>query len=211
MKLQLALDGVTLSESLILLDKVRDSIDIIETGTSFIMREGLKAVSEIKRCFPHFEILADLKIMDDGYFKSEKAFSAGADYVTVLGVSDPLTVKGCLDAASQFGKKVVANLMCVRDLPARIIQLERQGVHVLSVHTGIDQQATGREPIEDLQLLLAHTSKAEISVAGGINSRRVWKYIDLRPEIIIVGSALINHPDPTEEAALIKQQMREVR
>ncbi|MCP6167354.1 orotidine 5'-phosphate decarboxylase, partial [Klebsiella pneumoniae] len=76
MKLQLALDGLGLSESLILLDKVKDSIDIIEIGTSFIIREGLRAVSEIKRCFPHFEILADLKIMDDGYFKAGKAYRA---------------------------------------------------------------------------------------------------------------------------------------
>ncbi|MGJ3658612.1 3-hexulose-6-phosphate synthase [Klebsiella pneumoniae] len=211
MKLQLALDGLGLSESLILLDKVKDSIDIIEIGTSFIIREGLRAVSEIKRCFPHFEILADLKIMDDGYFKAGKAYRAGADYVTVLGVTDPLTIKGCLDIAGQLGKKVVANLMCVNDLPTRITELENMGVHVLSVHTGVDQQAVGREPIEDLQLLVAHMKRAEIAVAGGINSRRVWKYIDLRPEIIIVGAGLIHHPAPADEAAAIKQQMREAR
>ncbi|VTO12876.1 putative hexulose 6 phosphate synthase [Klebsiella variicola] len=50
-------------------------------------------------------MLADLKIMDAGYYESEMAFKAGADYATVLGVTDILTVKGCVDIANKMGQK----------------------------------------------------------------------------------------------------------
>lgn len=208
MKLQLALDEMPLSEALLFLEKVKESVDIVEVGTPFIIHEGLKAVTEIKRCFPQLEVLADLKIMDAGYYESEMAFKAGADYATVLGVTDILTVKGCVDIANKMGKKVVVDMICVPNMPERIRQLEEVNAHILSVHTGADQQAAGREPIEDLRVMVEHTRKAGISVAGGINSTSVAKYVALNPDIIIVGSGITHNSDPAKEAAAIKAAMR---
>lgn len=79
---------------------------------------------------------------------------------------------------------------------------------ILSVHTGADQQAAGREPIEDLRVMVEHTREAGISVAGGINSKSVAKYVALNPDIIIVGSGITHNPDPAKEAAAIKAAMR---
>lgn len=208
MKLQLALDEMLLSEALLFLDKVKDSVDIVEIGTPFVIREGLKAVTEIKHCFPQLEVLADLKIMDAGYYESELAFKAGADYVTVLGVTDILTVNGCIDIANKMGKKVVVDMICVPDIPKRIRQLEEVNAHILSVHTGADQQAAGREPIQDLEVMVKYTRNAGISVAGGIKSTTVEKYVKLKPDIIIVGSGITNNSDPAKEAAAIKAIMR---
>ncbi|EFR1520130.1 3-hexulose-6-phosphate synthase [Salmonella enterica] len=167
-----------------------------------------QAVTEIKRCFPQLEVLADLKIMDAGYYESEMAFKAGADYATVLGVTDILAVKGCVDIANKMGKKVVVDMICVPNMPERIRQLEEVKAHILSVHTGADQQTAGREPIEDLRVMVEHTREAGISVAGGINSKSVAKYVALNPDIIIVGSGITHNPDPAKEAAAIKAAMR---
>ncbi|MFT3099188.1 orotidine 5'-phosphate decarboxylase / HUMPS family protein, partial [Klebsiella pneumoniae] len=41
MKLQLALDELTLPEALAFIDKVVDDVDIIEVGTPFLIREGV--------------------------------------------------------------------------------------------------------------------------------------------------------------------------
>jgi 3-hexulose-6-phosphate synthase len=208
MKLQLALDEMSLSESLLFLDKVKKSVDIVEIGTPFVIREGLKAITEIKHCFPQLEVLADLKIMDAGYYESELAFNAGADYVTVLGVTDILTIKGCIEIANKLGKKVVVDMICVPDIPERIRQLEAVHAHILSVHTGADQQAAGREPIEDLRIMVEHTRSSGVSVAGGINSTSVAKYVALNPDIIIVGSGITRNADPEKEVAAIKLTMR---
>lgn len=208
MKLQLALDELSLQEALNLVGKVREYIDIIEIGTPFIIAEGMKGVREFKEHFPEKEILADEKIMDGGYFESELAFKAGAEYVTALGVTDDLTIKACIKAAEKFNKQLVVDMICVEDLPTRIQQLESLGAHVLAVHTGADQQAAGRQPIEDLRVMKKYAKNAQIAVAGGINSETIHQYVELEPSIIIVGTGITRANDPAIEARLIKEAMR---
>ncbi|UWM63515.1 3-hexulose-6-phosphate synthase [Enterobacter sp. CP102] len=207
MKLQLALDDLDLVKALRMIEQVHDSIDIIEVGTPFVIDEGMRAVREIKRFFPEKEVLADLKIMDAGYYEAELAFEAGAEYATVLGVTDVLTVKGCVEVAEKYNRKIVVDMICVEDMPGRIAQMEATGAHILAVHTGADQQAAGREPIDDLRVMAQHVKTAQMSVAGGISSRTAQKYVDLKPAILIVGTGITHQKDPRAEAAAIKQIM----
>lgn len=61
MKLQLALDDLTLEKALELTEKVQDYIDIIEIGTPFVYQEGMRAVEAFRERFPKKEVLADMK------------------------------------------------------------------------------------------------------------------------------------------------------
>ena len=65
-ELQLALDFISIEDSIELLKEVGDSIDIVEIGTPFIVKDGMRAVREVRKAFPNLKILADLKIMDAG-------------------------------------------------------------------------------------------------------------------------------------------------
>ena len=103
MKLQLALDDITLEDAVELLDKVHPYVDIIEVGSPFIIEEGMRPVRIFKEKYPDCEILADTKIMDAGEYEAEETFKAGADYCTVLGVTDTLTIEGCVKAAKEYG------------------------------------------------------------------------------------------------------------
>ena len=87
MKLQLALDTLSLKQCLDLVEKVKDTVDIVEIGTPVLLEYGLWAVREMKGRFPDLEVLADAKIMDAGEYEASQCFEAGADYVTVLGAS----------------------------------------------------------------------------------------------------------------------------
>ena len=107
MKLQIALDEVTIEQGLLLCEQVREQIDIIEIGTPVLVREGLHAVRAFREHFPEKEILADAKIMDAGEWEAKMCFEAGADYVTVLAVTDLLTIKECVKTAKEFGKQIV--------------------------------------------------------------------------------------------------------
>ena len=207
MKLQLALDDLNLEEALALTEKVREYIDIIEIGTPFVYQEGMNAVKIFKERFPEKEVLADMKIMDAGYYESEEALKVGADYITVLGVTDNLTIKGCIEAAKHYGKEVVVDMICVPDLPKRIRELEDLGAHGLAVHVGTDQQAAGRKPIDDLRVMAEHCRSAKISVAGGIKPETVPEYAALKPEVLIVGSGITHAADPKEAARQIKESM----
>ncbi|GMA08819.1 3-hexulose-6-phosphate synthase [Tetragenococcus halophilus subsp. flandriensis] len=209
MKLQLALDEHKLEDAIAFVENVADYVDIIEIGTPFVIDSGMEGVRRFKERFPDKEILSDEKIMDGGYYESQLGFEAGAEYVTVLGVTDLLTIKNCLNAAKDFNKKIVVDMICVEDIPTKIQEVEELGVHVLAVHTGADQQAAGHTPLDDLKMMTQHTKKAQIAVAGGINSNTIKEYVKLNPDIIIVGSGITRSEDPSKEIKLIKEAMEE--
>ena len=208
MKLQLALDDLSLEAAIALVARVREHIDIIEAGTPLIYGYGMEAVRALKARFPEKQVLADMKIMDSGAWETEEAMTAGADYVTVLGVSEDATVRNCLETAGRYGREVVVDMLCVPDLPGRIRELEALGVQGLAVYTGVDQQAAGRTPLDDLRRMTACAKKAKISVAGGIRPETVAEYAAYRPEVVIVGGGILHAPDPVAAAAAIARQLR---
>ena len=208
MKLQLALDVFNLEDALSLTWQVRDYIDIIEIGTPFIMESGMNAVRRFRETFPEKEILADTKIMDAGELEAGSAFRAGADYVTVLGVTDFATIKACVAASKRCGKKVCADMICVADLPRKISELEELGVQGIAVHTGVDQQKKGRTPLDDLWTMKKYAKRAEISVAGGIKYQTVSLYAEQKPGVLIVGGAIAEAADPVAEAKRIYEKIQ---
>ena len=205
-KLQIALDDITLN-GLQLTDRIKNSIDIVEIGTPFVMEYGMEAVRAFRDRFPDLEILCDGKIMDAGGYEAEQMFKAGADYVTVLAVTDDLTIAEVVSAAKRYGKKVMADMICVSDLKSRIERLEELGVDVIAVHTGVDQQAAGRTPLDDLKEIRSCVKHAGIAVAGGINAATLQDYLAYRPEIVIVGSGITHAKDPVKEAKILAEQI----
>lgn len=205
MKLQLALDVLTLQDALSLARSVKDCVDRFEVGTPFLLEYGMEAVRRFRAAFPEKEILADTKIMDAGALEAESAFRAGADFVTVLAVTDRATTTACVEAARRAGGQVVADLICVEDLPGEAAALEAIGVHGLAVHVGVDQQARGRTSLGDLQAIRHCVRRAEVSVAGGISRSTLPDYCALRPDVLIVGGAIASASDPAGEARAIRQ------
>lgn len=208
MKLQFALDDISIDEAMALLDRVHPFIDIVEVGTPFLLEEGLRPVRAFRARYPALPVLADVKIMDAGYYEARQAFAAGAAYVTVLGVTDLLTVKGCLEVAAEFGGTVVADMICVEDLPKRVRQLEDVGMKALAVHTGVDQQAAGHTPADDLASMKQSSRQSELFVAGGITPATLSQYIDLGADVAIVGSGIRHAADPVAAAAELARLAR---
>lgn len=209
MKLQVALDDITLEEALALVDKIQHSVDIIEIGTPMVIAYGMRAVREMKKRFPKLEILADLKIMDAGYYEAEEALQAGADYITVLGVTDNRTIQGCVEAAKAYHGQVVVDMICVPKLAKRIETMEALGVDYVSVHVGVDQQAAGRTPLDDLTIMKRCVKTAKVSVAGGISPKTIHTYVNLKPDVVIVGSGITHADDPIAAASAIHKVMME--
>lgn len=199
-KLQLALDDISLEDALSLLQELQEDVDIVEVGTPFMIRYGMKAVRTIRKAFPKMYILCDGKIMDAGAYEAEEMLQAGADCITVLAVTDDSTIRACVKTAEKYHADVMADMLCVQDLASRAKELEQLGVGIIAVHTGVDQQAQGRTPITDLKELKQAVSSARLAVAGGIKLDTVDAYLDLNPDIIIVGSGILREKDPCKAA-----------
>lgn len=207
MKLQLALDVLPLEAAVALTRAAEEWVDRIELGTPFLLEYGMEAVRRFRAEFPHKELLADTKIMDAGRLEAESAFQAGADLVTVLAVTDLATVRACVEAAEARGRQVVADMICVSDLARRAQALEALGVHGIAVHTGVDQQAQGRTPLLDLEVLRGAVRRAELSAAGGITRNTLSRYCALGADVLIVGGAVASAQDPAFEVWAIRQEM----
>src|SRR2546430_12934105 len=150
--LQVALDHMHRKRALLAAkEAVEGGADWREAGTPLIKSEGMEVVRELKKSFPGKTIVADLKTMDNGAFETEIAAKAGADVITVMGVTDDATILEAVKAARRYGAKIMVDLMRGPDEAARAKQRETPGGDYLDSHVSIDAQMIAHTPVQALQ------------------------------------------------------------
>ncbi|AQQ52028.1 3-hexulose-6-phosphate synthase [Planococcus lenghuensis] len=209
MKLQLALDLVNIPEAVELVREVAEHIDIVELGTPVINREGLKAVTELKNAFPDLTILADVKIMDAAGYEVAQASAAGADIVTILAQAEDASIKGAVEEAKKQGKKILVDMIAVKDIKTRAAEIDALGADYICVHTGYDLQAEGKDSFEDLRTIKGVVKNAKTAIAGGIKLETLPEVIEAQPDLVIVGGGITSKENKEEAAAQIRQLINE--
>ncbi|MFK9116972.1 3-hexulose-6-phosphate synthase [Peribacillus castrilensis] len=209
MELQLALDLVNIQEGIELVKQVEDYVDIVEIGTPVVINEGLRAVKEMKEAFPSLKVLADLKIMDAAGYEVMKASEAGADIITILGAAEDMSIKGAVEEARKQGKKILVDMIAVKNLETRAKEVDAFGVDYICVHTGYDLQAVGKNSFEDLQTIKRVVKNAKTAVAGGIKLDTLPEVIKAQPDLVIVGGGITGHADIKGTAAQIQKLVKQ--
>lgn len=207
-RLQLALDG-DLASALDILSAVHPYIDIAEVGTPLVFREGMRAVRRIRDWYPQLTLVADLKIMDAGEAEADIAFSAGADIVTAMAVAADATIAGALDSARAHGKRLMVDMMQVAKPPARALELQSLGCDLLCLHTAHDEQALLGSPFAQLAELRGALPTADLAIAGGVKLGALEQILPLKPQMIIVGSAITAAADPRASAIAFHERIRQ--
>ncbi len=206
---QIALDFVNLNRALKVAEAATaGGADWLEAGTPLIKSEGLDCLRALRKKFPQKTVVADMKIMDVGRIESESAFKAGANVVCVLGVADDSTVRECVEAAKNYGGKVMVDLLGVSDPTRRAREVEKMGIDYIGMHTSIDEQMRGKDPFSQLREVSRKVS-VPVAVAGGINSETAAKAIDAGASVVIVGGAVIKAKDPREATRVIKEAIKD--
>jgi 3-hexulose-6-phosphate synthase / 6-phospho-3-hexuloisomerase len=206
--LQVALDEMNLERALqIAREAVEGGADWIEAGTPLIKSEGMEAVRELRKAFPHHEIVADMKTMDTGAYETEMACKAGASVVMILAAADDGTIAEAVRAARKYGAKLSVDLLGVADPVRRAKECAALGVDLINMHVGIDQQMKGRSPLDVLRTV-AEAVSVPIQAAGGLNSETVAEAARAGASVLIVGGAIIKAKRPADAARTIKQAMR---
>ncbi len=200
---QMALDSLDFDGTVALATKVAPHVDILEIGTPCIKHNGIKLLEVLRAKFPNNKILVDLKTMDAGFYEAEPFYKAGADICTVLGTADIGTIKGVIDVANKYGKKAQVDLINVADKKTRTQEVAKLGAHIIGVHTGLDQQAAGQTPFNDLAMVAGLGLGVEISVAGGVKAGTTQQVKDAGATIIVAGAAIYGAADPAAAAAEI--------
>jgi 3-hexulose-6-phosphate synthase len=203
MKLQVAMDVLTVEAALELAGKVAEYVDIIELGTPLVKNAGLSAVTAIKTAHPDKIVFADLKTMDAGELEAEIAFSAGADLVSVLGGADDSTIAGAVKAAKAHNKGIVVDLIGVADKVTRAKEARALGAKFIEFLAGLVEQA---KPGYNLEVLLNAGEEARVpfSVAGGVNLSTIEAVQRAGADVAVVGGSIYSADDP----ALAAKQLR---
>ncbi|MDP3087468.1 MAG: 3-hexulose-6-phosphate synthase [Methylotenera sp.] len=200
---QMAVDSLDFDGTVALATKVAPHVDILEIGTPCIKHNGIKLLEVLRAKFPNNKILVDLKTMDAGFYEAEPFYKAGADICTVLGTADIGTIKGVIDVANKYGKKAQVDLINVADKKTRTQEVAKLGAHIIGVHTGLDQQAAGQTPFNDLAMVAGLNLGVDISVAGGVKATTTQQVKDAGATIIVAGAAIYGAADPAAAAAEI--------
>ncbi len=188
--LQIALDFIDLPRALKLAkEAVSGGADWLEAGTPLIKSIGMNSIREIKKRFPGKIIVADMKIADTGRTEVEIAAKSGADIVVVLGTASIATIKECVEAAANYGAKIMVDLMDLKLTGKKVAEVERTGVDYLCVHTAIDEQMKGKTSFKNVKDL-ASITELPVAVAGGINSENAVDAVNAGADIVIVGGSV---------------------
>ena len=197
---QMALDSLDFDATVALATKVAPHVDILEIGTPCIKHNGIELLKTLRAKFPNNKILVDLKTMDAGFYEAEPFYKAGADICTVLGTADIGTIKGVIDVANKYGKMAQVDMINVTDKKARTLEVAKIGAHIIGVHTGLDQQAAGQTPFNDLAMITGLKTGAKVSVAGGVKAATVKQVVDAGADIVVAGAAIYGAADPAASA-----------
>lgn len=205
MKIQVAIDRVTTGQAMEIITAVKDSVDIIEIGTSLIKDYGLEAVRCIRDAFPNIKILADIKTMDEAEYEFRTAYMAGADILTVMGAASLTSIEICRAVANKFHKEYMIDLLEVTD--DKMNALKKFKDAIFCVHLPTDKDGLGlKELVMKSSLELKDCPR--LAVAGGVNLKTLSIIKENGFEIAIVGSAITKSEDIHETAKVFCREAR---
>ncbi|MDD4245034.1 MAG: orotidine 5'-phosphate decarboxylase [Candidatus Methanomethylophilaceae archaeon] len=206
--LQLALDLMQTGRAVpIARESVAGGADWLEVGTPLIKSEGAESIRTLRREFPGVKIVADTKTMDVGSLEVEIVAKAGADIVTVLGLSDDSTIEEAVSAARKYGAEIMVDMINVPDKVRRSKEVEAMGVSYVCLHMGIDQQMRGEDPPIDILKRIVSETSLPVAVAGGITAETAGMYVEAGASVIIVGGGIMKTADITAATAAVKAAM----
>ncbi|WGI18130.1 3-hexulose-6-phosphate synthase [Methanonatronarchaeum sp. AMET-Sl] len=189
-KIQVAIDVTELQTALEIAEQsIKGGADWIEAGTPLIKSQGLKSIQKLKQKHPEKTVVADMKTMDTGSLEVEIAAKKGADIISILGSAADKTIEDAIKKSREYGTKIMTDLINTKNPVQRAIELKKLGTDIILVHTGIDQQMAGSNPLNTLHQVTNQIKNTPIAVAGGLDKKTAPKAAK-KANIIIIGGAI---------------------
>ncbi|MEX1143594.1 MAG: orotidine 5'-phosphate decarboxylase / HUMPS family protein [Anaerolineales bacterium] len=168
---------------------------LIEAGTPYIKREGLRGLSAIRRQWGG-HIVADLKTSDGALGEVDMARGAGADAVTALGNSPTETLDLFVQHCDQLGVISMIDMLGVAD-PLTVLRPMQHHPAVIVLHRGRDEENTRGKVIQYRHVNRIRSKyDASISAAGGVGLNAARSAIFNGANIVVVN--LVHPGDPWE-------------
>lgn len=207
MKLQISFDMTDLDKALEIATQISESVNILEIGTLLIYSHGLNAITAFKKKFPNKIILADAKIADRAKESVQLFAKAQADWITVMSGTNKNVIHSACTIAHTMGKKIMLDLIDSNSLGQSALEAKNLGADALLLHQAFDEQES--IPFVEKWEMLRGNSPLPIFISAKINRTNIAEIIDLKPDGVVIGSAITEAEQPEVEAAYFYQLIKD--
>ena len=206
MKLQTAIDRVTLSKAEEMVKAFAGKTDIIEIGTSLVKDYGLFELKKLNEYKKDSLLLADLKTCDEGAYEFRQGYEQGFDILTVMGSSSRETLEKCYEVSQSYQKYMLIDLLeCSMEKIREIADFENA---IYCLHTSVDKNKD-HNIIEEIQKFKQEFPQIQnICVAGGIKLDVCQEIKKENIQYVIVGSAITKSENMVEEIERFKKAIK---
>lgn len=202
MKLQVAIDRVSLEKADNLIRIFDGLADVIEIGTSLIKDYGLLKLKELTNKKKASRILGDIKTSDEGAYEFKQGFRQGFDILTVMGSASIETIEKCYEVSEESNGTMMIDLLECSDEKIKEISKFRNAIYC--IHAPIDREKliNPGKVVEKFKEKFPEVSR--IAVAGGITLDSIPELNKYNIELVIVGSAITGAENPVEKVKQFK-------
>lgn len=202
MKLQVAIDRVSLEKAENLIKMFDGLADIIEIGTSLIKDYGLLKLKELTSKKKTSQILGDIKTSDEGTYEFKQGFRQGFDILTVMGSASLETIEKCYEVSEEINRTMMIDLLECSD--EKIKEMSHFKNAIYCIHASIDREKliNPGKTVEEFKEKFPKVNR--IAVAGGITLDSITELNKHNIELVIVGSAITGAENPIEKAKQFK-------
>jgi len=164
---------------------------LIEAGTPFLKREGMKGIRTMRTLWQG-HIVADLKVADGAVGEVEMARAAGATAITALGSSPTETLDLFIAQCTTLGMISMVDMIGVQD-PLEVVRPLKHPPDVVVLHRGRDEESTRGKMIQYRHInRLRSKYDIFIAAAGGIDLREARSAVFNGAALVVVN---LVHPD----------------
>ncbi|MBI2133857.1 orotidine 5'-phosphate decarboxylase [Candidatus Woesearchaeota archaeon] len=191
--LQIAFNHDLSSAARVILTLPKDSRIMIEAGTPFIKREGLKGIKKLSHIWDGI-IVADLKTLDGAEDEVNEARDAGANAATVHGSAPTETTNLFIKACTNAGMLSMIDMLGIQE-PLSVIRKLKEPPNVVIMHRGRDEERTRGKVIQYKHINKIRSKYSVlISAAGGIDLKESRSAIFNGANIVVVN--IVHEKDP---------------
>jgi 3-keto-L-gulonate-6-phosphate decarboxylase len=131
MKLQVAIDRVSLEKAENLIEIFDGLADVIEVGTSLVKDYGLLKLKGLTNKKMKSQILGDIKASDEGAYEFKQDFKQCFDILTVMGSASLIANEG--RDFNEVIKEITEIIAASVRNPIHVIQAAQAGAHIATV------------------------------------------------------------------------------
>lgn len=199
MKLQISFDLTDIDKAIDLAKVVDQYADIFEIGMVLIYKYGISSVQQFREAFPYKKIVVDTKIVDRPKESVSIFGQLHIDMITVMAGATKDTIQSVSAYAQDAKMKTILDLLDTNSIGQAAMDAKTYGVDGLVIHNT-------HEEVDPMQLtekweMVRGNTQLPIFIGGKLNRDFLPIIHSLKPDGIIVGSAILKASDPQAEAA----------